>query len=43
MYDKGFFYFYEKEFKNDKKTKKEALEIINSLYGTNQFFAIAVV
>jgi hypothetical protein len=33
-YNKAFFYFYEKEFKNDKNTKKEAMKIIKSAYGT---------
>jgi hypothetical protein len=32
-YNKAFFYFYEKEFKNDRVTKKEALKIIKSVYG----------
>lgn len=32
-YDKAFFYFYEKEFKNDRTTKKEAIKIIKSVYG----------
>lgn len=31
-YNKAFFYFYEKEFKNDKNNKKEALKIIKSVY-----------
>jgi hypothetical protein len=31
-YNKAFFYFYEKEFKNDKTTKKEAIKIIKSVY-----------
>ena len=32
-YNKAFFYFYEKEFKTDKTAKKEAMKIINSVYG----------
>lgn len=31
-YNKGFFYFYEREFKDDRKAKKEALKIIKSVY-----------
>lgn len=33
-YNKAFFYFYEKEFLNDKTTKKEALKIIGKVYET---------
>lgn len=31
-YNKGFFYFYEKEFKDDRTTEKEAMKIIRSVY-----------
>ncbi len=31
-YNKVFFYFYEKEFRNDKKAEKEAMKIIRSAY-----------
>lgn len=31
-YNKVFFYFYEREFKNDKKAEKEAMKIIKSVY-----------
>src|SRR5690606_14883939 len=31
-YNKVFFYFYEREFKNDKKAEKEAIKIIKSVY-----------
>lgn len=33
-YNKAFFYFYAKEFKDDRKTKKEAMKIIKLVYGT---------
>ena len=32
-YNKAFFYFYEKEFTNDKIAKREAIKIIKSVYG----------
>lgn len=32
-YNKVFFYFYEREFKNDKKAEKEAMKIIKAAYG----------
>jgi hypothetical protein len=32
-YNKAFFYFYGKEFKNDRDLKKEAMKIIKSVYG----------
>ena len=31
-YNKAFFYFYEKEFRNDRTAKKEAMKIIKSVY-----------
>jgi hypothetical protein len=31
-YNKAFFYFFEKEFEDDEETKKEAMEIIKSVY-----------
>ena len=31
-YNKAFFYFYEREFRNDRIAKKEAMKIINSVY-----------
>lgn len=31
-YNKAFFYFFEREFKDDEKTKKEAMKIIKSVY-----------
>jgi len=34
VYNKGFFYFYEKEFKNSRTIKKEAMEIIKAVYGS---------
>jgi len=34
-YNKVFFYFFEREFKNDEKAKKEAMKIIKSVYEGN--------